>query len=1145
MPEDVTPGVQRVQSAVVDGDIDGLRKALATLGQADQDLLRLELGSEAFDRARQTATRGPRGAKRGKVLVLPGIMGSLLDVVDKQGDADRIWLNPINLIRGRLEELALTPGGEPATPGTHVQTAGLFREFYIPLLIELDTHWQVRPFAYDWRESIDRSAARLEAEVRAFGNGDPVHLVAHSMGGLVSRRFIQRYPDTWAAMNDTTGRGRGGRLVMLGTPNRGSFSIPPVLTGKEEAVEKLAFFDLKHSLREVLAIVSTFPGLYELLPSPFQDLGDDHVKLYKASNWGSFRVHQAHLDAARKLHEALRDVIDPGRLLYVAGFDRSTLSAVKITGTGAFSFQRTRDGDGKVTHALGLLPGVTTFFVDEDHGALAKNDRVLAAIHDLLARGTSTVLSTVKPASRAAAARAGDDARVERNAVEMARLEALRARAGRDPKRIGLTPAEQIEVQQLILSDYRGNVEAPPVGAPPPAPPRQAGPRRQIPIQVIWGDVTRIRADVHTVGHYQGVAPQQAELALDCAVSGVSMREVMDEATGDEARRRLVITQHTRRGQVRGAVGDIDFFPDHDMIVAVAGMGRPGTFDFEAMRRVIRGLVLGVGALPRVRSVCTVLIGSGEGTLTVSEAARALLLGIADALADASTGATRIAPVDRIVVGELYRGRATEIVSALREHARSREISERIDFKVTGPRRGPGGRVGTEDQLTLLLDAAVRASTKLPTSPEGMALASLLADIQAPEPVKQRVSEGLRALGEASQAPGLGYTVRRRGPRQSTGAYPVRISFWRDAGQVHAAAITETSTVAERIVKVDPTLVGALVQRMTNPPLEGVGKLSDMLARLLVPHEFAPMMQGPLVFEVDRAMAEVHWEMCAGGLGDDSDTTPLGVRYPLARQLRTTYSPAPTRDLSPDRPVRVLVVGDPGDPEQGYDLPGARREALRVLELFRAHAAAHGGIEVEGRIGAPNVARTGPLSDIPHADRLEVLYLLMQGRFDVIHYAGHGDFDPDQPDRVGWLFADGLITSGELQRLVEAPRLVVANACLSGRTSQVRENGKNVERAGTEAGLLPSLADEFFKLGARNYIGTAWEVNDLGAELFATTLYRALLDGKRMGEAVLAARQAIWNERSLYGALWGAYQHYGDPLASSPLVHVETSGGRR
>jgi CHAT domain-containing protein len=282
--------------------------------------------------------------------------------------------------------------------------------------------------------------------------------------------------------------------------------------------------------------------------------------------------------------------------------------------------------------------------------------------------------------------------------------------------------------------------------------------------------------------------------------------------------------------------------------------------------------------------------------------------------------------------------------------------------------------------------------------------------------------------------------------------------------------------------------------------------------------------------------------MCAGRPGGEADDEPLGIRSPVARQLRTTYSPAPARSATLDRPLRALVIGDPGDPAEGYDLPGARREALAVYGLLKDRARELGGrLEVEGRIGAPSVAREGALADIPPADRLEVLYLLMKGGWDVVHYAGHGDFDPQRPDRVGWLFAGGLLTAGELERLEEAPRLVVANACLSGLTSQALAGNGRVEQVNSEAALLPSLADEFFHLGVRNYIGTAWEVNDLGAELFATTLFDELLAGKRVGEAVLAARRALWEQNGLYGALWGAYQHYGDPTADSPLAMAATA----
>jgi hypothetical protein len=178
-------------------------RALLTLAEAEQQLLAEELGREAFERARHAAAQGRRRGKLGKVIVLPGIMCSELDAVDATGDADRVWLNFVRLIARRIEDLELRPDGSPVKPGVHIRPAGLHRKTYVPLLMELDTRWYARPFAFDWREDVDKSAARLDGEVKAFGAGDPVHLVAHSMGGLVSRRFAQLYRDTWRSRSST------------------------------------------------------------------------------------------------------------------------------------------------------------------------------------------------------------------------------------------------------------------------------------------------------------------------------------------------------------------------------------------------------------------------------------------------------------------------------------------------------------------------------------------------------------------------------------------------------------------------------------------------------------------------------------------------------------------------------------------------------------------------------------------------------------------------------------------------------------------------------------------------------------------------------------------------------------------------------
>jgi hypothetical protein len=1143
-----SPGLDRIQTALDRGDVADARRALLELTDQELELLSAEIGEPAVRRAQGTAARGPRRTKLGRVLVLPGVMGSMLDVTDPRGDTDRVWANYARLISGRLGDLALTPAGDPAIPGTQVRTAGIHHGSYLPLLMELDARWEVRSFAYDWRESLDRSAARLDGELRAFGAGGAVHIVAHSMGGLVSRTFAALFSETWSAIDDPGSHARGGRLVMLGTPNRGSFDMARALVGADPLVRRLALADLQHDLDDVLTILATFPGLAHLLPSPTAVIAESaHARLYEEATWGRHPVVQGILDAARAAHTRLEATIDPERLVYVAGYDRPTPYRVRIDKPGGFSFQETRDGDGRVPHELGLLDGVATYWVDAGHGDLAKSEGVLDAIADLLQRGATDRLPATRPQPRGAV-RGGwiravrtEAAEAEGDAEVAAISGAARGRgAGARPR---LTPQEAVRLDGLILGDYLGLNGAVPADAPPPpAPPSpggKAGPVTRLPVDVVWGDVTRVDADAYVAGHYIGVIPQNAELALDRVVSGIPRG-------AKAARSDLVITQQSLRGMLRGALGEISLFPwgypaDRGRLVAIAGMGHPGTYSLQAQRRLMRELAFAVGALPNVQVVAMVMIGSGEGTLSISEAVRGLVEGLDDALLDSGA---QIAPMRRLVIVERSRQRAIQIHAALRKaaaeldaDARAHPGSVHVMLKVAEALiAGAGGEVSSEEALALWVEAGLRAARNPSSSSTRRALEALIGQIPTADGLRRGVREGIRweARPEAPDpTPGKGlprFLVEPR-PGEPTGDVPVRISFWQDDRSVRVAAIHSSATVPERVLRVQPAMIDDLVERLTDPERERVGRLSDFLARLLVPSDFRELLRsGPFVFELDRPMARVQWELLAYEPGGASAEEPLAVRTPLARQLRTAYSPPPMPPARPGRGLRALVIGDPGDPASGLDLPGARHEALAVARLLRERL---GQANVDALIGAPSVARTGDLRDVAPADWLDVLDLLTRGGYDLVHYAGHGDFDPVDPTRAGWLFAGGLITSGEIERLDEVPSIIVANACLSSQTARTEA---------AEAALLPSIADEFFKLGVRNYIGTAWEVNDLGAERFATAFYDALLPGSgpgaSFGEAVRVARRELWKDERLFGALWAAYQHYGDPAGEAVLPPV-------
>jgi pimeloyl-ACP methyl ester carboxylesterase len=74
-------------------------------------------------------------------------------------------------------------------------------------------------FRYDWHDPIDQNAERLEALVqngKLFPRGTHVDIVAHSMGGLVSRAYIESVKPGW------NGAEQVDTLITIGTPHHGS-----------------------------------------------------------------------------------------------------------------------------------------------------------------------------------------------------------------------------------------------------------------------------------------------------------------------------------------------------------------------------------------------------------------------------------------------------------------------------------------------------------------------------------------------------------------------------------------------------------------------------------------------------------------------------------------------------------------------------------------------------------------------------------------------------------------------------------------------------------------------------------------------------------------------------------------------------------
>ncbi|HMZ20432.1 MAG TPA: CHAT domain-containing protein, partial [Blastocatellia bacterium] len=356
------------------------------------------------------------------VFVVPGIMGSHLSV-----DDDRIWLDPFSLALGGMNKLRIN--AERVVPEAVVASA------YKDLIRFLKDRYEVIPFPYDWRLSLEKAAANLaEAVERELKNHKrPIRFVAHSMGGLVVRTMIAKHDDTWQQL-----KSRDSRVLMLGTPNRGSYVVPQILAGKEKTLSLLATVDLKNDKAKLIEIIRQYNGLLEMLPEDF----------FENAAWKNIPPPDADdLAAAKTLRASLATAVDKDRMIYVAGTSASTPFKLEAAGNGV-NFIGTTEGDGRVTYEMGKLDGVKTWFANAEHGDLAAHRDSFNAFVDLLERGTTDKLPTSPIVRRGATEEAKEHLIVEEE-IQMFPDETDLAAAALGGQ---IAAAEDLEVHTLNIS---------------------------------------------------------------------------------------------------------------------------------------------------------------------------------------------------------------------------------------------------------------------------------------------------------------------------------------------------------------------------------------------------------------------------------------------------------------------------------------------------------------------------------------------------------------------------------------------------------------------------------------------------------------------------------------------------------------------
>ncbi len=250
---------------------------------------------------------------------------------------------------------------------------------------------------------------------------------------------------------------------------------------------------------------------------------------------------------------------------------------------------------------------------------------------------------------------------------------------------------------------------------------------------------------------------------------------------------------------------------------------------------------------------------------------------------------------------------------------------------------------------------------------------------------------------------------------------------------------------------------------------------------------------GDLYLRLDESLIQAPWELCYDG------EQFLSMKFRLGRQVITS-APLPERGVAHREQgiLRVLLIADPTE-----TLPQARAEAERLCELLAGMSEV-----VVTLLGGREVRRVSLLAALQ--------------AHDIVHFAGHSQYDSETPSHSGWVLHDGVLTAGELGKLSRPPLLVFSNSCQAGVTAEWKKSYKY-------EGQAFGIGSAFLLAGVKNYIGTFWVVHDEESRVFATVFYQHMTLGLSLGESLLRARHQMITQRGAQNMTWASYMLYGDP----------------
>ncbi len=166
-----------------------------------------------------------------------------------------------------------------------------------------------------------------------------------------------------------------------------------------------------------------------------------------------------------------------------------------------------------------------------------------------------------------------------------------------------------------------------------------------------------------------------------------------------------------------------------------------------------------------------------------------------------------------------------------------------------------------------------------------------------------------------------------------------------------------------------------------------------------------------------------------------------------------------------------------------------------------------------------------PNESSPHFKRRDMEQVLKEGKYDIIHFTGHGFFENDE---VGLFLYDGTCFYGhELKQLdfQKTPSIVFLNCCFSGRNEDDFFTENSVRG-------MNSFGLSAYSIGVKVFIGAMTSIYNDTSRDFAEAFYNHFVDYKKnLGESMLLSRKQIYNKYSTghKSKDWAKYICFGHP----------------